>query len=187
MRSEFYLFSQSAAIAITYFSPAGSPTLRDCIVQFKRRMQQWGVSTTNTLPIFNLQLAAVCVWARGQRKHRCGFMLLQQLLSFCNNINAITSSFNLDESKSSLLLERESSYEPVLPLFKSLSPFKVKCNCPGHVSCSFLQSESSLLSNVGLLWPPIFPSTVSATESEKKVSFRGGHAESCSNRCCSLL
>lgn len=94
---------------------------------------------------------------------------------------------NLDESKSSLLLEWESSNEPVLPLFKSLSPFKVKCNCPGHVSCSFLQSESSLLSNVGLLWPPIFPSTVSTTESEKKVSFRGGHAESCSNRCCSLL
>lgn len=49
--------------------------------------------------------------------------------------------------------------------------------------CILLHSASSLLSNVGLLWPPISSSTDNATESEKKVSFRGGQAESCSNTC----
>ena len=53
----------------------------DCIMQFKRGMQQQGVSTMNTLPIFSklfhLQLAAIHTWARRQEKHCCGFMLLQ--------------------------------------------------------------------------------------------------------------
>lgn len=41
---------------------------------------------------------------------------------------------NLDVSQSWLLLEWESSNESALSLFKSLSPFKIKFNCLGHVS-----------------------------------------------------
>lgn len=39
---------------------------------------------------------------------------------------------NLDVDKSRWLLEWERSEESVLPLFKSLSPFMVKCDCPGN-------------------------------------------------------
>lgn len=55
-------------------------------------------------------------------------------LWLCVTAAAFVLPVNLEVSKSWLVLEGESSDESVLPLFKSLSPFTVKCNGPGHVS-----------------------------------------------------
>lgn len=83
----------------------------DCIMQFKRGMQQWGVSTMNTLPIFSklfhLQLAAIHTWARGQEKCCCGFMLLQP---------AFLLPVNLKISQSWLVSECGGSDASILPL-----------------------------------------------------------------------
>lgn len=87
----------------------------DCIMQFKRGMQQWGVSTTNISPIvsklFHLQLAVIHTWARGQEKHCCGFMLLQ---------SAFLLPVNLKISQSWLVSEWGGSNGSVLPLFLHL-------------------------------------------------------------------
>lgn len=137
IRSKFYLFSRrgspqrSAGIWISYFSSGEAPTFMDCIMQFKKGMQQWSVSAMNTSPIFSklfhLQLAAIHTQARGQEKHCCGFMLLQP---------AFLLPVNLKISQSWLVLERGSTGGLVLPLLLCFwdSPSTANCNCPGHVS-----------------------------------------------------
>jgi len=121
VRSNFYVFAQrgspqrSADTQISYFSPGGAPTFVDCIMQFKRRMQQSGVSTMNTWPIFSklfhLQLAAIHTQARGQEKRCCSFMLLQP---------AFLLPVNLKISQNWLVLEWRGTDGSVLPLFLCL-------------------------------------------------------------------
>ena len=100
-------------------------------MQFKRRMQQSGVSTMNTWPIFSklfhLQLAAIHTQARGQEKRCCSFMLLQP---------AFLLPVNLKISQNWLVLEWRGTDGSVLPLFLCLwdSLCTANCHCPGQVS-----------------------------------------------------